>query len=310
MKILLVEDARSVAAVFRARLESYGYEVSHAENGLVAVERFPELAPDLVLMDIEMPVMNGFEAVTRIRAYEAQHEWAWTPVIFLTASDSVENLIRAIEAGGDDYLTKMAPEGVMQAKMKAMSRISAMRRQLIAANRHLKAQASRDGLTGLYNRRYLDVLCDEAWMHACLHERGFGLLLLDVDHFKKYNDHYGHLAGDECLRNIATVLARMVEQSGVAQSLAARYGGEEFALVLPDVGVEALRALAERVLQGVRELRIPHAHNAGQGIATISIGGACATRANGEIAPLYRLADANLYAAKAAGRDRAVVDWL
>ncbi|MFN3595288.1 MAG: diguanylate cyclase domain-containing protein [Thiobacillaceae bacterium] len=310
MRILLVEDTRSMAAVFRARLEAFGYEVFHAENGQVAVERFSELAPDLVLMDIEMPVMNGFEAVSRIRAYEASRQWAWTPVIFLTASDSVGNLVQAIEAGGDDYLTKSAPEVVLQAKMKALSRIAALRRQLIAANRRLEEQATRDALTGLANRHHLDRHCDEAWMQACLHERGFGLLLLDIDHFKQYNDHYGHLEGDECLRSVAGALAGVAEQCGVAQALAARYGGEEFVLVLPGVGLEEVRAVAECTLHSIRGLRIPHQRNAGHGIVTASIGGAWVHRARDEIAPLFRLADANLYSAKASGRNRAVVSGL
>jgi CheY-like chemotaxis protein len=106
MKILLVEDVRAIAALMELRLVSIGHEVTLAENGQIAFDKFRELQPDLVFMDIEMPIMNGFEATNRIRAYEATQKWAWTPIIFLTASDSQENLITAIEAGGDDYLIK------------------------------------------------------------------------------------------------------------------------------------------------------------------------------------------------------------
>ena len=130
MLVLLVDDSRTVIAVFGARLVALGYEVVAAENGQVAVERFQASAPDLVLMDIEMPVMGGFEAAQRIRAVEATQEWAWTPIIFLTASDTPENLVMAIEAGGDDFLAKSAPEAVLQAKMKAMTRIAALRAEL------------------------------------------------------------------------------------------------------------------------------------------------------------------------------------
>jgi len=132
MKILLVDDSRAVAAVMGARLSGAGYEVILAENGKVAVEQFRASAPDLVLMDIEMPVMNGFQAAQAIRELEATGEWAWTPIIFLTASDTPENLVTAIEAGGDDFIAKILPEAVLEAKMKAMDRPparSALRRQ-------------------------------------------------------------------------------------------------------------------------------------------------------------------------------------
>lgn len=129
MKILLVEDTRSVAMVMAARLAGLGHEVVLAENGQVAVEKFRTSTPDLVLMDIEMPVMDGFEATNHIRRMEAETD-AWTPIIFLTASNTHENLITAIEAGGDDFLSKSWPESVLQAKMKAMSRINTLRQRL------------------------------------------------------------------------------------------------------------------------------------------------------------------------------------
>ena len=110
MKILIVEDTRAIAVVMAARLASLGHEVDIAENGAIGVERFIAATPDLVFMDIEMPVMNGFEATNRIRAHEATQPWAWTPIIFLTASDTAENLITAIEAGGDDFMSKSVPE--------------------------------------------------------------------------------------------------------------------------------------------------------------------------------------------------------
>lgn len=312
MKILLVEDTRSMAALMMARLTAYGYEVSLAENGEVAVEQFRATAPDLVLMDIEMPVMNGFEATSRIRAFEAQQKWAWTPVIFLTASDSVENLVQAIEAGGDDFLTKLAPEVVLRSKMKAMTRIAALRQQLSIANRKLEEQASRDGLTGLCNRRYMDLRTDEAWHLATQAGAAFGLLMLDVDNFKKYNDHYGHQMGDDCLRAIARALESVLEASNAAgstrEAFAARYGGEEFAVIIPQTPREIFARLAEDCLVAIREQAITHEKNADWGIATASIGGAWSATAQGAIVSLFRAADANLYRAKESGRNRAVLD--
>ena len=142
MKILLVEDSRSIAILLIARLEALGHSVSHAENGAKAVELFPDAKADLVLMDIEMPVMNGFEAVSRIRAFETTQQWAWTPIIFLTASDTSESLVTAIEAGGDDFIVKSAPESVLEAKMKAMTRIAQLRQRLTEALQTLDRQAA------------------------------------------------------------------------------------------------------------------------------------------------------------------------
>jgi diguanylate cyclase (GGDEF)-like protein len=312
MKILLVEDSRAVAVVMASRLASFGYEVSIAENGRIAVERFAALAPDLVLMDIEMPEMNGFEATNRIRALEATQQWAWTPILFLTASDTPENLVTAIEAGGDDFIAKTVPEIVLQAKMKAMARIATLREKLSIANRLLGEQASRDGLTGLCNRRYMDIRLDAAWASARDHRGAFGLLMLDVDNFKKYNDRYGHQAGDDCLRAIADAVGAVVELANANKltdhAFVARYGGEEFAVILPDVTRDAYRQSAELIVDAVRTRAIVHEQNAGWGIVTVSVGGARQDVSSGKVVDLFRAADAHLYRAKAEGRNRAVLD--
>lgn len=314
MKILLVEDSAAVVLVMTRRLSSFGHEVLLAKNGQVAVDMFRDSAPDLVLMDIEMPVMNGFEAASRIRAVEATQQWAWTPIIFLTASDTVENLITAIEAGGDDFMAKAVPEPVLQAKMKAMGRIATLRQRLSFANHKLEELASSDGLTGLCNRRSMDDRVDIAFAHAMERGGAFGLLMLDIDNFKKYNDHYGHQGGDDCLRAVARAIGASVDAANVTgltvDAFAARYGGEEFAVVLPGVSSATLQDVAERIVQAVRQLAVPHEKNAGWGIVTLSIGGARIAPAVGDVgdvAALFRAADAQLYRAKAGGRNRVEV---
>ena len=309
MRILLVDDSRAVATVIGARLTTIGHDVIFAENGEVALSLFRDAPPDLVLMDIEMPVMNGFEAAQRIRALEANEDWAWTPVIFLTASDTHENLVMAIEAGGDDFIAKSMPEAVLEAKMKAMARIAALRAQLSRANRKLEALASHDGLTGLFNRRHMDIRLDNQWAEAMRLEAPFGLLMLDVDHFKRYNDHYGHQAGDDCLRAIARILADVGDKANAAGlargAFAARYGGEEFSLILPAVSAEGYAKIAQAVVTAVHGAAIPHVGNAEWGVVTLSVGGVRVARAEGSLEPLFRAADANLYQAKRGGRNRA-----
>lgn len=311
MKILIIEDSRAVAAVMAARLSSLGHEVDVAENGAIGVDKFETGQPDLVFMDIEMPVMNGFEATNRIRAHEAKQPWAWTPIIFLTASDTAENLITAIEAGGDDFMSKSVPELVLEAKMKAMARIAALRQRLSFANRKLEEQASRDGLTGLANRRHMDLRTDLAWDEALRTQGSFALFMIDVDHFKKYNDHYGHQAGDDCLRAVAGALAGVIdhtETSGLTRdAFVARYGGEEFAVIVPEASAAAFSHLTATLIDAVRQLDLPHEKNDAGGRVTISAGGMRMAPAEGELVALFRLADSRLYRAKHGGRNQAVV---
>ena len=310
MKIMLVEDARSVVQVMTSRLTSYGYDVVHAENGQVAVNMFAEVSPDLVLMDIEMPVMNGFEAANRIRALEAQQRWAWTPIIFLTSSDTVQNLVTAIEAGGDDFMSKFVPEPVLQAKMKAMGRIANLRQSLSIANQKLQSLADHDGLTGLLNRRSLDTQVDQIWFESAPQGLPFALLMIDIDNFKKYNDHYGHQAGDDCLRNVAKALEEATVQANqlgtTRGAFVARYGGEEFAVIIPGALPLAADTLSASILESVRQRAIAHERNDAWGIVTVSIGGARVEKVVGELAMVFRAADQRLYAAKSQGRNCAV----
>ena len=309
MKVLLVEDSRAVAAAISARLNSFGHDVVLAENGKVAVDIFDETAPDLILMDIDMPVMNGIEATTRIRAFETKNKWAWTPILFLTASDTSDNLLTAIEAGADDFLSKSVPESVLHAKMKAMARIAALRHNLSIANQMLYEQANRDGLTGLYNRRHMDMQTDLVWEKAQRENQPFAVLMLDIDNFKKFNDHYGHQNGDDCLRKIADVLSaviKMANEQGTTQgAFVARYGGEEFAVVIPRASPEAYENIAQSILEGIHNLGIPHELNANWGIVTASIGGERLDLPGNNIASIFRIADSRLYQAKNNGRNRA-----
>jgi len=308
MKILLVDDSRAIAMVTTARLESYGHEVRHAINGQTAIDMFQAEGFDLVLMDIEMPGMNGFETTTRIRALEGHEPWAWTPIIFVTATDSDTNLVTAIEAGGDDFISKSSQEGVLQAKMKAMTRIAALRSRLALANGKLQDQANRDGLTGLFNRRAMDMRVDHLWEHAVQQGKPFSLLMIDVDHFKNYNDHYGHQAGDECLRAVAAAIERVAEQSNQDQMapgvFAARYGGEEFSLIIPDAAPGVHVGIALAVVEAVAGLDIRHEWNADWGRVTVSVGAMCMAPATGEVKQVFRLADELLYKAKESGRNR------
>ena len=308
MKILLVDDASSVVKVMTARLNSYGHDVVYAVNGADALEKFAANCPDLVLMDIEMPVMNGFESASRIRAIEATQQWAWTPIIFLTSSDTVDNLVTAIEAGGNDFMSKFVPEPVLHAKMKAMGRIATLRQRLSVANQKLQSLADHDGLTGLFNRRSLDMQADLLWAQAQYQSHAFAVVMVDVDNFKKYNDRYGHLAGDDCLRQVAQCIEETVHKFNVngmtSGAFVARYGGEEFAVVVPNPTVLTFKKLLTSIVENIRLQNIEHLDNADWRIVTVSVGGVRCEKPEGELLDVFALADQQLFIAKKNGRNR------
>lgn len=309
MKALVIEDTVTSATLICHLLERMGLRSVHARDGESGIEAFKLERPDLVLLDIIMPGMDGFDVARRIRQLERDGEW--TPIIFLSARASEADLERGIDVGGDDYLVKPVSEVVLKAKVRAMQRIAQMRyslllltRKLNEANRELSRLSSVDGLTGIPNRRVFDDTLVREWRRAERRNAPLSLLLLDIDHFKEYNDCYGHQAGDDCLRAVAGSLDRALRRSS---DLAARYGGEEFVIVLPETDAEGARNVAENVLEIVRGLGIEHARSPTASRVTISIGVAMAIPARDDDSGWKKLlgsADAALYQAKDNGRNR------
>jgi len=236
MKILVVEDSRSNYHLPIEQVERLGATALSASTGDEAQEKFARTRPDLVLLDLALPDMDGFLLAQRIRATEMPGEW--TPIIFLASREDEESIEKGIAAGGDDYLLKPVSEIVLGAKIRAMQRIVLMRSSLIgltrkldAANQELVRISSSDGLTGVANRRYFDEAMSIEWRRARRHSNSIALMMCDVDYFKLYNDTYGHQAGDDCLRRIAGAIRQHTERPS---DIVARYGGEEFAVVLPE----------------------------------------------------------------------------
>jgi diguanylate cyclase (GGDEF)-like protein len=301
VKVLIADDTRMALLVTTRHVSACGHEILTAGDGTEAVERFLAAHPDLVLLDVEMPGMDGYEAARRIRQICAERD-DWIPIVFLSGKVADEDVMRGIEAGGDDYLTKPVNPTVLRAKLKAMERIAEMRTRLAAANDELRRLSNLDGLTGIANRRSFDATLAAEWKRAARAGSPVSLLLCDVDHFKRYNDRYGHLAGDECLKHVATALSSLVERAG---DLVARYGGEEFAVILPATDGDGSLRLADVLRSGVEALRIP-ATEAELPWVTVSAGVATAVPAadDPDSAALLRAADAALYRAKRAGRNR------
>lgn len=307
MRALVIEDSRTSQAMIAHLLREIGIEPIQAESGEAGLALYGQRRPDLILLDVVLPDIDGLDVARRIRAQEGPGEW--TPIVFLTGRASDADLEAGIEAGGDDYLVKPINPIVFAAKVRAMSRIAQMRdkllettHQLDQVNRELMRLSAMDGLTGLANRRHFDTVLRSEWDRGERLRHPLSLLMCDVDYFKPYNDTYGHLQGDECLRRISSALQFAIRRPC---ELAARYGGEEFALLLPETTAAHAMEIAETVRSNVERLAIAHAHSP-KGIVSISIG--VATRVpNGQLSPerLIALADKALYLAKKSGRDRA-----
>jgi diguanylate cyclase (GGDEF)-like protein len=310
MKILIVDDSPTIRSGLRTLLEKMGHSVIEATDGAMALATYGSDRPDLVLIDAVMPVMDGYEAARRMR--ESGDPDDWVPIIFLSSKEADQDLDRAIEAGGDDYLVKPVSFVVLNAKIRALHRIETMRsrllevsRDLAAANRELQKLSRQDGLTGIANRRYFDTYLVTEVRRAAREHQPLSLILSDVDYFKAFNDHYGHRAGDTCLRQVAGALCSAGRRPA---DLAARYGGEEFALVLPGTVLDGAVDVARTVDGVVASLAIRHARSEVSQNVTLSQG-VVSIIPEKETSPeeLIERADQALYQAKQQGRDRYVV---
>lgn len=309
MKVLVIEDTVTSATLVCHQLTKMGLSAMHARDGESGIVMFKRERPDLVLLDIIMPGMDGFEVAHRIRQLELDGDW--TPIIFLTARASENDLQRAIEVGGDDYLVKPVSEVVLKAKVNAMQRIAQMRsallvltRKLDDANRELTRLSSVDGLTGIANRRRFDESLLREWRRASRTGLPLSLLVADVDYFKPFNDNYGHQVGDECLKAVARTLELKLRRP---TDVVARYGGEEFAAILPETALDGAIAVADGMRGGIEALAITHRFSGAAAVVTISIGVASMTPVRGDengFVALIKAADDALFRAKKLGRNR------
>lgn len=303
MKILLVEDSATLRFAMRNYIIDAGHEPLIARSGEEALQLLENTPVDMIIMDVEMPGLNGFETTRLIREWLAGH---WIPIIFVTGLNEDENYREGIEAGGDDYLIKPVSFMIIKAKIRAMERIAEMRDQLHQLNAELEALSQLDSLTQIYNRRTFNELAQQQWALAKRHQQPVSALMIDVDHFKLFNDHYGHPAGDACLKKVSQAIKSCIHRSS---DIFGRYGGEEFVVLLPETDAKGAQRVAQAISEALEQLALRHDVSPTANHVTASIGGATCLRTTGhDLEELIKNADRALYKAKRAGRNRSWVE--
>lgn len=304
-RVLVAEDDSAVRLLMQNWLQGWGYQVTIANNGAEAWKILQqEHSPELVIMDWMMPEIEGVELSRRLRLERRDY---YQYILLITGKSEKQDIGHALESGADDYLVKPFGRQELSARLTVASRILSLQDHLIRASESLLDQATKDALTGLWNRAALLDLFQRELDRASRVKTPTGLLMLDLDRFKDVNDTYGHLTGDLVLKEIADRLRRAVR----SYDLVGRYGGEEFLILFPDCGRHQLSKIAEKIRLSVAskpvvagKVEIP---------VTLSIGATAMTSGGVTAADLMAVADVALYQAKSAGRNRTVYSespWL
>lgn len=297
-KILVVDDEQYNLLLLTKRLTKLGYEVFQAKNGHDALKLLEEQGWDLILLDIMMPDMEGFEVAKKVLGNSEQKE---IPIIFLTAKTSIDSKLEGLTLGAVDYITKPFDFRELQARIKIVLEKNELKNKLLEESKELKEAACTDFLTGLLNRRYIDQVLKDLF-NDC-NQSIYSLLIMDLDYFKKVNDNYGHDQGDVVLKEVAKIIKSSIRKLDTA----GRYGGEEFIAILPSTSKEAAFSIAERIRINIEEKIF---NLDGQDVhITISIGSATLIREENKYKTLEELiqaTDKSLYKAKINGRNLVV----
>jgi diguanylate cyclase (GGDEF)-like protein len=302
VNILLVDDDPGAIQLMGRILADVG-KLRFATNGKDALRLARDSAPDLILLDAEMPGMSGFELLKTLKAESSLTD---VPVIFITSHNEAGFEVSALDMGAADFIAKPLKSSRVLARVRTQLRVKHMADEL-------RRTATTDGLTGVANRRQFDVSLESEWLRAQRSGEPVSLLMIDVDHFKLYNDLYGHPQGDTCLCQVTQALRSTCRRPA---DLVARYGGEEFMILLPQTPRQGAKHMAQHVLDAVAALGIFHENSQTTHYVSVSVGIGCfddasacwASEVHGLCAGhLVEAADKALYSAKQAGRARAML---
>jgi diguanylate cyclase (GGDEF)-like protein len=300
-RILVVDDSRTQLDWLVQVLQREGYDVRSAASGKEALLKVRTEPPDLVLLDMILPDMDGLEV---LRFVKARPEDQFIPVIILSVKSDLDSKVTGLRIGADDFLAKPFAEAEILARCAAMLRIKTLQDQLRATQRKLEEQSITDGLTGLKNRRFFDERLPEEFRRAQRYADPVSLIMIDLDHFKRVNDRHGHPMGDVVLRQAATLVRLAIRDTDIG----ARYGGEEFGVILPKTHLAGALAVAERIWRELGQHVYRPEGPAGAGApelrVTASIGLAFFPSKDITSAELLlKYADDALYQAKNSGRN-------
>ena len=294
-KILIVDDEFINIEILDAGL-SDKYQILRCDSGPNTMMIAQTEQPDIILLDIGMPEMNGYQVCHALKGNDLTRH---IPVIFSSSLDTVEDEILGLEFGASDYITKPFNMQLLQLRVQNLLLLK-QKTDL------LEKLANLDGLTNIPNRRHFDTVFEAEWQRAKRRKRSISVCLLDVDSFKQFNDHYGHVAGDKCLIDIANELADSCRRGG---DVVARYGGEEFVVLLPEGDSADARAYAEHLCKKICSLEIKHAYSTSADFITVSIGVATVIPSdNVSREGLLTQADEQLYRAKKKGKNQVCFD--
>jgi two-component system, chemotaxis family, response regulator WspR len=318
--VLLVDDQPIIGEAVRRALSGQPDIIFHyCDNPAVAVSVAGRIKPTVILQDLVMPGMDG---ITLVRSYRADPRTADTPIIVLSTKDDPNVKSEAFAAGANDYLVKL-PDAIeliarlrhhsatylyRQQRDEAYRALRESQRQLVEINLELQRLTNVDGLTGLSNKRNFNEYLDLHWKLAVREQSHFSILMIDVDNFKSYNDTYGHLAGDDVLKQIAAAIQATFRRP---TDIAMRFGGEEFIVLLSDTDAESARSLGDGLCKRVANLHITHRESPPLKHVTVSIGGASTVPQHGDSGlALIDMADKALYEAKRLGKNRILMGVL
>lgn len=307
-KILVVDDVPLNRKLQKTYLESVGYQVILANDGVEALQRIGEESPDLILLDVMMPKMNGFQVCRRLKSVE---NTLFIPIIMVTALNEIEDKVKGIEAGADDFISKPFNKLELLARVKSLLRIKHLHDELELKIKELEIAQSKliqlaitDGLTELFNYRYFKEQLTQEIIRAKRHNTNVSIAMIDIDYFKNYNDTHGHPAGDLVLKTIADLLRNNIRKIDIA----ARYGGEEFALILAETDKQAASFVANKIKNLIEKQEFNYEETQPNGKLTISMGIATLPDDATTLDDLVKMADQRLYRAKKAGRNRVVLE--
>ena len=290
--ILVVDDTPANLKLLNTLLKENGYNVRPVPNGRLALSGAKAIPPDLILLDVAMPDMDGYQVCKKLKETTETED---IPVIFLTARTGEEDIIKGFELGAADYVTKPFTQAILLARVKTHVNLRQKTRQL-------KELSMKDGLTQIANRRHFDEFLELELRRCTRNQKSISLIMMDIDHFKLFNDTYGHQKGDDVLKEVAKVLQSCGRRPG---DLAVRYGGEEFIMLLGDTDSEDAEKIAVSICSAIEQLNIPHEASETSNVVTLSLGvGSLLPIEETKPSDLIKLADDLLYEAKGNGRNQ------